>query len=388
MSENFQDILNEIDDLPNESPTEEGGEDSPSETSEGDNSTKDPTQEAQDEPKAEEVTDESETAKESEAEATVEESRTEAEEDKSPEADDDKEADTEADEKESDEVETVTIDGEEVTLEEIRRLKKEERDDGLRQQDYSRKTAALAERTKQLEAVAEDREKLATEISEDPGLAKFLGAHPEALQYLMKRPEATRQLIGDSEGVEQRWEDYEAVKDRPSLAKRLAEGPEPTPEAEEALVESRRENKINAIVGGANQLVDAIAPEFEGIDPNEVRTYLMDLAGFTPEIAQDRAAVEAVSDRMFALLFRSSADGKAEADVTLIRNRFQALADSKKEAEPEVTDTEKHNLEVDKALKEEALPTTPDGVAPSAEGEAPKEYSSFREALDDIDNDD
>jgi len=280
---------------------------------------------------------------------------------------------------------TFEVDGEQVTLAQIKAWRKEAEDGGLRLDDYTRKTQSASEaRTKALE-MQESNATLAEEISKDPGLQKLLAARPESLQYLMRDPAGTRSMIGNPAAVEQFWGAMDAINDNPLLAEKFRGTPEPS-EAEALLREENEVKNVKAIVGTLDMTIDAAAKEFfPQVDPEKVKSYVASLSGM-PENPTHQDWVSG-ADRLYHLFFKT-VDGQAELNPQLLEVEFarlQSQVGKASEEAPPAEEVNEHNEAVDRQLKaEEPPPKTPDGAPPVAEPEKPVQYKDFQEALADI----
>ena len=260
-----------------------------------------------------------------------------------------------ADEPDEDGSQVITIDGEEVTLEQVREWRK----DGLRQSDYTRKTQETAATKAALEA----RDRLAADIVGDESFSQFLAANPQALPGLLADPENTRALLGNPEEVQALWDDYDLIKDNPRLAERFHGKPE---DAQEKLESQREADNIQAIANYLDTQVDEIAKGFEGVEADEVRDYVLKLGRVPVGDNVDPNEVVSGFGRLFTLMFVEGEDGNYALDETLIRNRFEQLSTAAATAASSTDeDADEHNAEVDAKLKDAGPPASKGGDAPA-----------------------
>jgi hypothetical protein len=250
----------------------------------------------------------------------------------------------------------IELDGEKVTLEQIREWK----NDGLRHADYTRKRQADAKRAEQLD----DRDKLVAEIVSDDSMQEFVKAHPGVLPALLADPENTRALLGNADEIQRLWDDYALIADNPSLAERFARK---EPDAEAELVAQRTAENVQAVANALDQVVDSIAerPEFDGVDADEVKDYVLKLGRVpTGEDVDPNEVVDAFG-RLYNLMFVQDEDG-IDIDTTLIEGQFSLLKGKlDAQAAADAAAAEEHNREVDEQLKDAPPPATPEGDAPA-----------------------
>jgi hypothetical protein len=331
------------------------GDDSPSEeaeetTAEG-SAAGDPEPESTPEPEQPESESAEATEDEPATEAEVEPESTEA-------ASEEEEAEPQdtTEEPETEESATlIDLDGEQVTLDQIR----EWRRDGLRQSDYTRKRQEEAARVK----AAEDRDALLAEVVADESMQQFIGAHPEVLPKLLRDPENTRALLGKPTEVQALWDDYALIADNPRLAERFNSD---DPQATEALEHQRTADNVMAVANALDAEVDRIAAQYEGVDADAVKDYVMKLGRVPMEADADPNAVVDAFGRLYTLFFVEDNDGIG-IDGTLIQNHFESLKSSlSADAAEAAAQAEDHNAQVDAQLKDTpAAPATPAGDAPA-----------------------
>jgi hypothetical protein len=270
---------------------------------------------------------------------------------------------------------TIMIDGEEVTLEDIREWKK----GTLRQADYTRKTQEAATVRKQAEA----KEALVAEIVADEAMSQFIAAHPKALMGLLADPENTRAILGNAEEVQALWDDYELIADNPRLAQRFHGKAE---DAESELALQREADNILAMANHLDATVDEIAKGFDGVDADEVRSYVLSVGRVPTGEDADPDEVRAAFGRLFSLFYVQDAEsGNYDLNDTLIRSRFEQLAASRQTAAAtQNKQASAHNAEVDAKLKDTAPPATAGGDAPAPTRKAPEEANSLDSVIHDL----
>lgn len=334
---------------------------------------KDPPKEEDEElPDDEEEEEEEEKGPEAEPEADEDDTDDEDEKPKKP---DDEEA-PEEDEEEP----TFEVDGEEVTLDQVRQWKNQ----GLMEADYRKKTAQLAEQRRGLQESLQSNRELASNISKDPNLREFLKAHPEGLEYLLADPGATSNLIGNAQAVEDFWVDYETLSENPRLAEKLVEkgDGEEVDEVTQEIQRERQTETISKIVTVLGNTVDAIGKEYyPDVDPDEVKHYLVELSGIPKDPTFEHQ--QAGAARLWQLFFgQDPQSGEIQIDPRLIGRHFERLQ-AKGSPDEDDADAETHNKKVDEKLKDDTRPPkTPKGDPPSPEDEKPKRGESFRDQVD------
>ena len=274
------------------------------------------------------------------------------------EADDtgDAEPEDKADEPEPDEP-TFDIDGEEATLSQLREWKQ----DGLRHGDYTRKTQDLAAERKSFREQREAESKLLEEILEDDSLSSFVQAHPKVLVHLLKDPENTRAVLGNAEEVQRLWDDYELLMDRPHLANKVFGQGEPDTEV---LEQQRLAENISIIANALDEKVDELASQYKGVDPEDVKEYVLSLGGIPTGDGADPTEVVDGFTKLFNLMFiHDSEKGLTSLDDSLIKNHFELLAKGRAAAAvASETDADDHNRQVDEQLKDSSpVPATKKG---------------------------
>lgn len=258
---------------------------------------------------------------------------------------------------------------------------------GFRQDDYTRKSQERERRAKEVEAEWESRRTLANDIARDPAITKFLAAHPEALPLLMEDPAATRKnLLGNAQAVDEYWQDYEVLAENPRLAQRFV-AQDATPE--EVTEESQRAVRRQATLQVAETLAGAVAEvakQFPGVKPEEVQDYLLELGGVDPKNPpKDEDSAYAAFRRLYGMMFVQVGDDDLRVDTKLIRDRFEYLSARKSLPDPQQSAAERHNAQVDAALKQdEPPPVAPRGGAPTVSEQAPKQYDDIQAVLQDI----
>jgi hypothetical protein len=256
--------------------------------------------------------------------------------------------------KEGEPAKLIEIDGKEYTLEEVREM----RDNGLRQSDYTRKAQEAAK----IRKAAEERDALVAQIVADEAMKQMVAAHPEMLPHLLRDPENTKALLGHPEQVQALWDDYEVIATNPRLAERFTKQ---DPAAEDALAEARYIENINAVAMALDGAVDQMAKDFAGVDPDEVKSYILSLGGMPDVENPDKRDVAKAFERMFSLFFVQDGDAVRLED-RLIKARFKELHANVEAAKTaKESDAAAHNAEVDTKLKDDAPRTTPEGKAPA-----------------------
>ena len=305
-------------------------------------------------------------------------------------SDETKDEEEQADEKKEEEEEaepTFDVDGETVTLSQLR----EWRDSGLRLEDYTRKTMDASRERKEFLKKWEARESLASDIASDPGLQQFLAARPEALANLMANPEEARRLIGNPKAVQEFWADYDIIKKNPRLAAKVARDGSDESEATAELRKAQEQESMETIIGTLEQFVEAVGNHelYEDLGEEAQMEVLRYIAGLSqvPENATHEQLWDGVS-KLFNLFFVKQGD-EWSIDHRLIQGEFErikaakgAARNEKKEEEPEEDEIQEHNKRVDRQLKDEKRPPkTPDGQPPATEQDAPRIPDSFHGIL-------
>lgn len=266
------------------------------------------------------------------------------------------------------------IDGEKLTLDEIRELQR----GALRQADYTRKTQELA---RQREAAAE-RDNLVAEIVGDPSMKEFVGAHPEVMPHLLADPKNTKAILGNPGEIQKLWDDYELIADNPRLAERFSQK---SPDAQAELEHQRVIENVTAIGNALDYVVDELAKQYEGVDADEVKAYVLKLGRVPTEEGADPEEVITGFGRLYNTFFVEDAEGGISVDPSIIETKFQVL--SRAQAEKAAADAkaaEEHNRQVEDKLKDSAPPTTKGGNPPAPVPEKQREYATSDEVIRDL----
>lgn len=362
----FADLLDEIRFGSDEDDIEENGESSPDESEEKTNpdGPSDTAESDEDKPDVEsDPEEESEPASEAEAESeTAEAGKTQ--EDKSGEP-----ADTEP--------AKFEIDGETYTLDEIREWKQS----GLRQSDYTRKRQADAEERRQAEERIASRESLLADVIADESMKEFIRARPEVIPILLSDPDNTRQVLGKPEEIQALWDDYELVADNPRLAARFAKE---EPDAELALQQQRIVDNVAAVANALDEAVDNLAAKYEGVDPDDVKDYVLKLGRVPTTEGADPEEVVNAFGRLYNLFFVQDENG-LHLDPTIIQTQYENLSRAATSAlSEERAKQEEHNAEVDAQLKDAPPPKLPHGSGPGPVKEREREYTDVNEVIRDL----
>ena len=255
---------------------------------------------------------------------------------------------------------------------------REWRKDGLRQADYTRKTQEVSETRKQYEANL----KLTEEIVADDAMGSFISAHPAVLPKLLADPENTRAILGDAEEIQALWDDYELISNNPRLAERFHGKDEG---AEEALANKREAENIQAIATYLDQRVGDIAKEYEGVDADKVREYVLNLGRVPVGDNVDPAEVKDAFGRLFSLMFVQDESGSYDLDETLIRSRYEQLASAHKAAaSSSSSEADEHNKSVDAKLADSAPPASKGGSGAGPERESLPKADSLNSVIHDL----
>jgi hypothetical protein len=129
--------------------------------------------------------------------------------------------------------------------------------------------------------------------------------------------------------------------------------------------------------------IETVSSEFEGVDGNQVASYVLSLVGLTPahmaQAAQNPLAVEQQFAQLYGLLVRRDPQtGQEYLDTSVITDRFTLLKQqADMAAAAETTKVEEHNEAVGEKLTEEPVPASPDGGAPGT-GQSDKEWEDFK----------
>ena len=262
---------------------------------------------------------------------------------------------------------TIELDGEQVPLSEVRRWKAE----GLMQADYTRKTQETAAERKAAQQLVSDRDALLTEVLDDVAMSSFVKAHPKVLKNLMADPKNTRAILGNAEEVQRLWDDYELLLDRPHLADRVFGGEQVD---QQAVENERLAENIGMIANALDAKVDEVAADFEGVDADQVRDYVLSLGKVpTKEGADVNELVDGFT-RLYNLMFlHDEESGQTSLDDTLIRNHFDLLSRSAAVSNATAdAEADEHNRQVDEQLKDPSSAPSTSGSSKDAPGPTPE----------------
>jgi hypothetical protein len=269
------------------------------------------------------------------------------------------------------------IDGETYTLDEIREWK----NSGLRQSDYTRKAQSLAEERKQSEERIESRDALLADVLADESMKEFIRARPEVLPILLSDPDNTRQVLGKPDEVQALWDDYELVADNPRLAARFAKE---EPDAELALQHQRVADNVAAVANALDNAVDELAAKYEGVDPDDVKDYVLKLGRVPMHEGADPQEVVTAFGRLYNLFFVEDGDG-LKLDPTIIQTQYENLSRVATSAlSEERAKQDEHNAEVDAQLKDTPPPAVPHGSGPGPAKDKEREYTDVNEVIRDL----
>ena len=269
---------------------------------------------------------------------------------------------------EGDDEPVIELDGEMVPLSEVRRWKSE----GLMQADYTRKTQEVAAERKSVEAQLAERESLMDDIFADQAMSSFVKAHPKVMKNLLADPENTRAVLGNAEEVQRLWDDYELLLDRPHLADKVFGQGEAADTS--ALEQERYVENIGMIANALDSKVSELASEYEGVDDDVVRDYVLSLGGVPTGEGADPAEVGAGFEKLFNLMFLHDSDsGQTSLDETLIRNHFELLSRSQSVAKSTAdAEADEHNRQVDEQLNDQSSAPSTGGGSKDGPGPDPE----------------
>lgn len=267
--------------------------------------------------------------------------------------------------------------GNPVTLGELRK-------GNLRQSDYSRKTAELADQRRGLEERQTAERSLTKLLVTDEYAKEFAELFPQHVETLFEDPENSLALVKDRDKFAEFVKRVNALDSDPSLAEAYvrAESQQSATQQLETRVKADEVSRFARTLAG---LVDEVGKEegFAGVDPNAVMNWLMDTAGADVgrilEAADRGDPMHAYDDfaKLAALVVRSDGDTFRISD-TAIRDRFdvEAMRASKLTAEQA-----EHNKKVEEKLdKTPAAPAATGDPAGDQPVEKPK-YKSLDEFL-------
>ena len=127
---------------------------------------------------------------------------------------------------------------------------------------------------------------------------------------------------------------------------------------------------IQQIANYLDHKVEEMAKEFEGVDADEVRDYVLQLGRVPVGDNVDAEAVKQGFGRIFSLMFVQDESGNYDLDDTLLRSRYEQLSTAAATAATASDDAaSEHNAEVDAKLKDSAPPATEGGKSPAPESE-------------------
>jgi hypothetical protein len=259
------------------------------------------------------------------------------------------------------------------------------RADRLRHDAYTRQRQEDARKVKEAEGRANSRTELTAKIVRDPSLKEMVKTYPEVLEHLLAEPASTAALLNNPTAVEQFWEDYEVLQKHPHLAERLSSrGSEVSPEDQAVLDRAKTGERVNWIAAELNNAVDHFAKQYPDEDANEVRHYVLSLGGIH-EKSTPAEVIEGFGN-LQRLFFKNTNEG-VRIDGKFIVDRFDSQKTIRTLRTTRTTaDADKHNAEVDAALKQEleVSPATPTGASPAAAAPKQKQHDDLASILEDL----
>jgi hypothetical protein len=253
-------------------------------------------------------------------------------------------------------------DGTQVTLGELRQ-------GNLRQSDYTQKTQALAQQGQQVQQAVDLGVQLVGKLFASESARGFLEEHPDALQMLLNNPQQTMQLLETPEAFDHFWQQYDVIAQDPNLAQALVDRSQ-NQQAVQQLDAITRAQAVSRLGRDVAAQIDVMSAEYEGVDSNQIASYVLSLVGLTPahmaQAAQNPLLVEQQFSQLYGLLVRRDpATGQEYMDTSVIKDRFTLLkqqADTA--AATEAAKQTEHNEAVGEKLTDENVPASPSGDAP------------------------
>ena len=322
-------------------------------------------------------TEEPEGVEEKEPQSSDEESDEGTEETSSTKAEDDSEGTETEPEEEVEEQLFELPTGEKVPAEELVR-------GYLRQSDYSRKTADLAQQRQATEQEVVGLTSLVQEAVKDPTMRDFLSAHPDAMGYLIENPDATRALLGRETEIKKFWREFEIISEDPEIAERFLKQPEKTVQQVDRQAQF---NQALQFAKSFDETISEVVQEFEGVEASDVSAHFGQLIGAEKGAGLGADQFIGAMERLWNISVTQGRDGRPAFRRDIIKREAQRLADLNAARETaEEAKKRKHNEAVDAALNnEEAPPATPgSGTSPAPAEEKQPEYENLSEILADL----
>jgi hypothetical protein len=252
----------------------------------------------------------------------------------------------------------------------------------LRHSDYTRKTQELAQQANQIQGLVQRGEKLVSDLFKSEEARGFLEEHPEALTMLLNNPDQTEALLANPEAFTHFWQQYDLISQDPNLAQALVDRSQ-SQHAVQQLELMQQSQAVARLGRDVAAQIEAVGKEFEGIDGNDVASYVLSLVGLTPanvaQAVQNPLLVGPQFGQLYQLLVRRDpSTGQEFIDTSVIKDRYTLLkqqADA--EAAKAAAQAEQHNKAVQSTLEETPVTPTPDGEAPGTES-ADKDWEAFR----------
>jgi hypothetical protein len=279
----------------------------------------------------------------------------------------------------------IVVDGarDEVDAEEVRK-------GYMRQADYTRKTQRLAEREKSVTEALADQRSLYGEIMGHDRAKEWIEEQPDVLEHLLNDPTATRRLLNNRRELEATIADLTLMRDRPEVAKAYLDS-STDPDAAATVDGAREGEQLRAEAENLTNFAYAIdeqvasfakeeyGEEMSQEDVDSVLTYLSSSVGGFDQKSDPNVILTGLKRLGHVLVNPQGTDW----DMTLVRDRFEAIKAQRTQAEAaEKSAVDEHNEAVDAELSEQSgrAPATPAGEGAAAEAEK----SVKRESLEDV----
>lgn len=265
---------------------------------------------------------------------------------------------------------------------------------GLRQDNYTRQTMALADQRRALEADRRLRERVVEKILTDDQAQEYVRTHGRlALRALLSDPKSGLAVLEDPDQLQRLWKQSDAIAANPELADQLVSRQEAEAARSQLHAYTERDELLQ-LATEIHKAVDDIAGQYPGVNKDDVSKVLWSLGGIDTTKEHSPDAWIAALKRVQTVMERRQVEKDGQnrdvvvryLDTRVIREQFDALSRyaAQKESKAD-TEVERHNQATDQALATKPPPPPPKGLPAAPADERPKEPTSRQEIEDELD---